>query len=120
MAAITVAAIMCSCVKVPKNEGASDVRFNEVVKRVKCDLVEALKHKATSDSRFNFLTQWAAKVHMTLTVDDTATVNPGVSVIQPLAVAGTTFTFGAGGSFSGQAVRQEDYEFFLFIYGHRS
>jgi hypothetical protein len=113
LVAITGAAMMCSCVKVPKNEGASDVRFNEVVKRVKCDLVQALRHRATSDSRFNFLTQWAAKVHMTLTVDDTATVNPGLSVIEPLAVAGTTFTFGAGGSFSGQAVRQEDYEFFM-------
>jgi hypothetical protein len=33
--------------------------------------------------------------------------------VSPLSVAGTTFTFGAGGSFSGQAVRQEDYEFFL-------
>jgi hypothetical protein len=40
-------------------------------------------------------------------------VNPGVSVVSPLSVAGTTFTFGAGGSFSGQATRQEDYEFFL-------
>jgi len=111
--AIIAAAGLGACVKVPSNESPSNVRFNEVVKRVKCDLVEALRHQVKNDSRFNFLTQWAAKVHMSLTVDDTATVNPGLSVVSPLSVAGTTFTFGAGGSFTGQAVRQEEYEFFL-------
>lgn len=107
------AAGLVSCVKVPANEtGPSAVRFNEVVKRVKCDVVYAIKDKA-KDPRLSFLSRWSAKVHMSLTVDDTATVNPGVSVVSPLSAAGTTFTFGAGGSFSGQATRQEDYEFFL-------
>ncbi|WP_407168191.1 hypothetical protein [Bradyrhizobium sp. ORS 111] len=112
--AIIAVTSLCACVKVPANEGASDVRFNEVVKRVKCEVVYAIGRKLDEDRhRFGFLSQWSAKVHMTLIVDDTATVNPGVSVVSPLSVAGTTFTFGAGGSFSGQATRQEDYEFFL-------
>jgi hypothetical protein len=114
IAAIIAAAGLGACVKVPANVGTADVRFDEVVKRTKCDLLTAIYHKAKQDpARFGFLTQWAAKVHMTLTVDDQASINPGLTITNPLAAAGTSFSLGAGGTFTGQAQRIEDYEFFL-------
>ncbi|WP_315827844.1 hypothetical protein [Bradyrhizobium sp. SZCCHNG3015] len=110
------AAAVClsACTVVPRNAGTADVRFDKVVKRVKCDLLGAIYTKANQDpDRFGFLTQWSAKVHMTLTVDDQGSVNPGLTVTSPLAVSGTTFSVGAGASLTGQAQRIEDYEFFL-------
>jgi hypothetical protein len=90
----------------PPSTRQSAVRFNEVVKRVKCEIAYAIKHKLEQDRpRFGFLSQWSAKVHMTLIVDDQATVNLGVSVVSPLSAAGTTFTFGAGGTFTGGSGR---------------
>ncbi|MHC2367435.1 hypothetical protein ACVIQT_002083 [Bradyrhizobium diazoefficiens] len=106
---------LCSCAQVPKNIGAANVRSDQIVKRVKCQLVGAIKVKANEDPRFQFLTQWAAKVHMTLIVDETGSINPGASLTEPLATAGTSFTLGVGGTFTGQAVRQEDVEFFLYF-----
>ncbi|MFK4502887.1 hypothetical protein ABIF86_007178 [Bradyrhizobium japonicum] len=109
-------AVVClsSCTVVPHSTGPANVRFDQVVKRVKCDLVGAVYRKAYEDwQRYGFLTQWAAKVHMTLTVDDQASVNPGLTITDPLAVAGTSFSFGLGGTYTGQAQRIEDYEFFL-------
>lgn len=105
---------LCSCTVVPRNVGPANVRFDQVVKRVKCDLLGAVYSKARQNpERYGFLTQWAAKVHMTLTVDDQASINPGLTVIDPLAVAGTSFSIGVGGTLTGQAQRIEDYEFFL-------
>lgn len=43
----------------------------------------------------------------------TALVSPGATLISPLAVAGTNFSLGVGATFTTQAVRSEDYEFFL-------
>lgn len=103
-----------ACTVVPRNVGPANVRFDQVVRRVKCDLLGAVYRKAEQDpTRFGFLTQWAAKVHMTLTVDDQASINPGLTVTDPLAVAGTSFSLGVGGTLTGQAQRIEDYEFFL-------
>ncbi|MGJ4941430.1 hypothetical protein ACQR1W_12725 [Bradyrhizobium sp. HKCCYLS1011] len=114
VAAVFTAVCLCSCTQVPKNVGPANVRFDQVVKRVKCDLTRAVYSRANQDrTRFGFLTQWAAKVHMTLSVDDQASINPGLAVTDPLAVAGTSFSLGVGGTFTGQAVRSEDYEFFL-------
>jgi len=113
MAAVVAAVSISSCTQVPKNTGPANVRFDQVVKRIKCDLTRAVYHKALQDARYGFLTQWAAKVHMTLAVDDQASINPGLTVTDPLAAAGTSFSLGVGGTFTGQAVRTEEYEFFL-------
>lgn len=110
LAAGMAAICLSSCTVVPKNLGAANARFDQIVKRVKCDLLRAVYTKANQDrARYGFLTQWAAKVHMTLTVDDQASFSPGVSATN---LAGN-FTFGVGGTVSGQAQRIEDYEFFL-------
>lgn len=108
------AVCVSSCTVVPPNVGPANVRFDQVVKRIKCDLLGAVYRKASQDPiRFGFLTQWSAKVHMTLTVDDQASISPGLTFTTPLAVSGTSFSFGAGGTVTGQVQRIEDYEFFL-------
>jgi hypothetical protein len=63
--------------------------------------------------RFGFLSQWSAKIHLTMVVDDTAAINPGVTFIEPLAVAGTSRSLAIGAGLQTQAVRTEDIEFFL-------
>jgi hypothetical protein len=114
VAALGAAAVwLLSCVVAPKLDGAANVPLNAVVKRIKCDLVSAVQTKSHQDSRFQFLTQWAAKVHLTVVVDDTGSINPGATFIEPLKVAGTSRSLGVGGGFTAQAVRQEDIEFFL-------
>lgn len=114
VAAFAVCLGLTSCTSVPHNVGPTNVRFAEIVKRVKCDLVGAVYTKANQDpARYGFLTQWAAKVHLTLTVDDQASFSPGLTVTDPLSVVGTSFSLGVGGTYTGQAQRTEDYEFFL-------
>src|SRR4051795_12290454 len=84
-----------SCAEVPKISGAAEVRTSDLVKRVKCDLMQALRAKVLEDrARFGFLTQWSAKVHLTVAVDETGSINPGVTFIEPLAVAGTNRSLG--------------------------
>jgi hypothetical protein len=105
-----------ACVRVPEVNGTADVPLNEVVKRVKCDLVKAVQAKALENPRlFSFLTQWSAKVHLTLVVDNTATINPGVTLINPLIPSGTNFSLALGAGLTTEAVRTEDFEFFLYF-----
>ncbi len=91
----------------------ANVPLNDVVKRIKCDLTRAVHDKALEDPRFRFLTQWSAKVHLTVAVDNTATVNPGATIIHPLKHAGTSSSLGLGAGLNTEAVRTEDIEFFL-------
>jgi hypothetical protein len=101
------------CVQTPRSDGMADVPVQEVVRRLKCELVDAIDKKLKEDARFAFLTQWAAKVHLTLIVDDTGSINPGATFIEPLAVASTSRSLGIGGGLTTQAVRTEDIEFFI-------
>lgn len=109
-----VASMMVSgCVKVPASDGLVDVAVDEIVRRLKCELLDAVDKKRTEDPRFVFLTQWSAKVHLTLVVDDQVSVNPGATFIEPLKVAGTSRSLAIGAGLTTQAVRTEDIEFFM-------
>jgi hypothetical protein len=103
-----------SCTTVPRLTETANVHLSDVAKRVKCEMLGAVRRKALEDpKRFGFLSQWSAKVHLTVAVDGSATINPGVTFIEPLAVTGTSRSLGIGVGLSTQAVRTEDIEFFL-------
>jgi hypothetical protein len=116
--------MLFGCVVIPPHDGLAKVPLDHIVKLVKCDLVNSIRAeiieqqtrqrpKDPKDNRFAFLTEWAAKVHLTIAVDDTGSLNPGATFIDPKAIAGTSFSVGAGGGVTTEAVRQEDVEFFL-------
>jgi hypothetical protein len=125
--AMGLAPCLVGCVVVPPHDGLARVRVGDVVKRVKCELAEVISNKAqekTPDGRrpFVFLGNWAAKIHLTIAVDDTANLNPGATISNPLdktvatALIPTTtemFSLGLGAGFTTEAVRQEDIEFLV-------
>ena len=110
-----------SCVKVPYRDGAAQVDVNEVIKRVKCDLFNVVLRKANKQFSngarpFLFLRSWAAKIHLTVVVDDSISLNPGASVTTPLRTINNvsqTFTLGVGAGVTTQAVRTEDIDFLV-------
>ncbi|WP_158810801.1 hypothetical protein [Beijerinckia sp. L45] len=123
---------LAGCTTVPSFDGLSRVPVSAVVARLKCDLRYVARAK-TKDPlhRYDFLAHWAAKVRLTIAVDDTVGLNPGATITEPLrnayaVVAGPTslggstigsvaqsFGVGIGAGLSTEAVRQEDLEFFL-------
>lgn len=119
----------CGCTSVPRHDGLANVHVSDVVKRVKCDIQNAVLNAANyrdenGKAPLLFLTEWAAKVHMTIAVDDTAAITPGVTYSDPLdkpvatrLIPATTefFTFGVGGGFTTEAIRTEDIEFLFSI-----
>jgi hypothetical protein len=111
--AALVSVALPGCVRTPMHDAITNVSVEEVVRRLKCELVAAIDAKQKEDRRFAFLTQWAAKVHLTIVVDDMASINPGATFIEPLSVAGTSRSLAVGAGLTTQAVRTEDIEFFL-------
>ncbi len=100
--------------------------INTLIKRIKCDLNQIVLEKAYKQfphevrperrQPFLFLRSWAAKVRLSVAVDDTFMISPGASYTTPLHTVNNvaqSFTLGAGGSLSTQAVRQEDVEFLI-------
>jgi hypothetical protein len=112
LAAQSLLFLAMGCVRPPISDGTTDLPVHEVVRRLKCELALAIDAKRREDSRFAFLTQWSAKVHLTMVADDTAAFNPGATFLEPLS-AGTNRSLAIGGGLSTQAVRTEDIEFFL-------
>ena len=106
---------------VPARDGAAAIDVNAVVTRIKCDLRHIVLEKATTKltggaQPFLFLRSWAAKICLSLVVDDTVAVNPGASVTTPLHTVNNvaqSFTLGVGAGLTTQAVRQEDVEFLV-------
>jgi hypothetical protein len=120
----------CGCTSVPPHDGLANVRVSDVVRRVKCDIRDAVLQTAryrdeqSGKAPLLFLTEWAAKVHMTIAVDDTAAITPGLTYSDPLdkpvatrLIPATTefFTLGVGGGFTTQAIRTEDIEFLFSL-----
>lgn len=108
---------VAGCVQVPQHDGVARVPLGHVTKLIKCEIFQAIRHELQEHpdqkAKIAFLTQWAAKVHLTVYVDDTVVVSPGATLIQPLAVMGTSYSTGLGAAFTTEAVRQEDIEFFF-------
>ncbi len=127
LVALCFSATLIGCVFVPPRDGLARVHVGDVVKRIKCDIVQAVFNKAqerTPDGGhpFLFLGNWAAKIHLTIAVDDTVGVNPGATIAHPLykTVATTllpatteTFSLGLGVGLTTEAIRTEDYEFLI-------
>jgi hypothetical protein len=110
-----------SCV-VPPRDGLAQVRVDDVMKLIKCEMARAVFAKTREHSEdgkdypFTFLLQWAVKLHLTVSVDDQASINPGATLISPLPAVGSVGqqrSVGLGVGFQSQAVRQEDYEYLL-------
>lgn len=110
-----------SCV-VPPRDGLAQVRVDDVMKRVKCEMARAVLEKTNErsangeDYPFTFLLDWAVKLHLTISVDDQASVNPGATLVNPLPAVGSvgqSRSVGLGVGFTSQAIRQEDYEYLM-------
>jgi hypothetical protein len=120
-------ASLIGCVVVPPRDGLARVHVGDVVKRIKCDLAEVIFEKAqerTPDGRtpFVFLSNWAAKIHMTIAIDESASLNPGATIMNPIdktvataLIPATveTFSLGIGAGITTEAIRTEDIEFLV-------
>lgn len=112
---------LVGCVVTPSHDGLARVRVDDVVKRVRCDIRDAVFSKIaqkTTDGRYPyaFLQGWAAKVHFTIIVDDTSSINPGATLIHVLPSVGSSsqnYSTGIGVGVTTEAVRQEDIEFLM-------
>ena len=136
---------LCSagCTTVPRLEEAtgstnSPVLISEVVKRIKCELADGLADKIGQPG-FEWMSDWTAKVDLTLQANDQGGVTPGVSYTSYYrnafnTAAGSTsptnntmiaavnqfFSFGAGANLGEQAIRAEVVSFTLSLRELRS
>jgi hypothetical protein len=127
LALVAIGLTLIGCAVVPPHDGLARGRVGDVIKRVKCDLAEVVSRKAkerTPDGTtpFAFLKHWAAKIHLTIAVDDTVSLNPGATISNPLdktvatrLIPATveTFSLGIGAGFTTEAIRTEDIEFLV-------
>lgn len=81
---------MSACAGPPRLDIPSPLTVAHIIDRVQCEVLEAT-------SRFPKLRSqdWSVAVNLTLQVEDSVGVTPTVSFVQPLATAGTQFSFGA-------------------------
>lgn len=119
--AFSIALFSGSCV-VPPRDGLAQVRVDDVMRLIKCEMARAVFAKTRErsadgkDYPFTFLLQWAVKLHLTIAVDDQASINPGATLISPLPAVGSVGqqrSVGLGVGLQSQAVRQEDYEYLM-------
>ena len=105
-----------------RGDGLAQVNVDQVVKLIKCEMAQAILAKTNEQSEdkksypFTFLLQWAVKLHLTVVVDDQASINPGATLISPLPAVGSVSqqrSVGLGVGFTSQAVRTEDYEYLM-------
>jgi hypothetical protein len=113
------------CTTVPPRDGLAKVHVGDVVKRIKCDVSNAVIQMAqepgpADNYPYLFLSEWAAKIHLTIAIDDSVSLNPGATLTSPLdqtvatrLVPATTefFSFGLGAGLTTEAIRTEDIEF---------
>lgn len=101
-------------------EGAKQIEFG-IKKRIYCDLkrgiINANKSKSgtvdlvtgkTEWKQF-FPNDWGASVSLSLQVDESTSINPGVALSKPLP-DDQLFTLGLGGSFSSAATRTDKFD----------
>jgi hypothetical protein len=111
--------LLAGCATVPRMDGAANVSVDDVAKRIKCDVWKVVWAKLNEppfdkhhNNRYSFLKSWGAKVHLTLAVDNTGSLNPGATLIRPLPASQST-SLGLGAGISTEAISSTDYEFFL-------
>ena len=118
------------------------IPIDDIVQRVKCDISEALYEKlyvGRDKDKLQWLQGWTAKADLTLEANQSGGITPNIAYVQPLTsaffsgagpntvntvtgavtnVASATaqnFTFGIGGTFSGQAIRTETMSFTISL-----
>jgi len=114
------------------------ISVDDVVKRVKCELADALRHRMEEPS-FRWIESWTAKADLTLQVNESGSITPSVTFIEPLhnayplgsgpssvsfpagnpgnsvGAASQNFNFGVGAVYSGQVFRTETVSFALSL-----
>ena len=135
---VTITQIAGGCVRVPELDQPlqppTTVLTKDVVARVKCELADAVMSNYYTHPGLAWLNSWSARIHLTLIVDDTSSLTPGLLVTSPFhnaynrgigpgSVGGAAtypaiaqaFSLGLGGGLTTEATRTEDLEFDLSI-----
>jgi hypothetical protein len=81
------------------------VSINEIVKRVKCEVWVSIEDRP--EKIYPWFNKWTVQADLTLTVNDSSSINPGATFIEPLAVATTSRSLGVGGGLTNTAFRTE-------------
>lgn len=77
----------------------------KIKKNIYCNIVDAVQ---ISRSKNILPTGWAVQLSLSLQVDETGSINPAGSIINPLP-AGQSFTLGLGGTLSSQSTREDKF-----------
>jgi hypothetical protein len=114
VSSITLLLISCSTVPPLREDG---IAISEIVQRVKCEIAYAIPKPEGKwpTGRYQWLRNWTAKVDLTLITNDQSVISPGASWILPLRKLGETFTIGAGGGLTNNAIRNESLSFTLSL-----
>ncbi|MGV7219655.1 hypothetical protein [Bradyrhizobium sp. UFLA05-112] len=73
---------------------STEISIRDVVERVKCELADAVDHKM-EDKRFAWLESWTVKADLTLQANESGSLSPSATFVQPLQNA---YFLGAGPS----------------------
>jgi hypothetical protein len=109
-AGVLSALLVAGCTTVPPLQ-VDGVAVGEIVERVKCELAFAVpeprgKHPT---GPYQWMSEWTAKVDLTLVTNSRSQVTPSASFINPLSAG--TFTFGIGAGLDTSAERTEALSF---------
>jgi hypothetical protein len=88
------------CAGIPALDVDGPPTVDAIVDEIHCEVSEAARRYPRLKSE-----NWVASIDLSLQVDDSAQLTPTVSFIDPLAAAGTSFTFGASGELKGSRKR---------------
>lgn len=97
----------------PDPKSPRSISINEVVKRVKCEIWISIKDRP--EKAYPWFNKWTAQADLTLTVNDSSSINPGATFIEPLAVANTSRSLGIGGGLTNTAFRTEIVSFSMSV-----
>lgn len=104
----------------PKNPHA--ISINEVVKRVKCEIWYSIEDRP--EKRYPWFNKWVVQADLTLTVNDSSSINPGAMFIEPLRAktianrvtsASQTVSLGLGAGDMNTAFRTEIVSFSISV-----
>jgi hypothetical protein len=89
MVLVVPAAGLAACSNIPQYDTPSQFTVAHIIDQIQCEVAQAARY-------FPNPKLWWAAIDLTLQVDDSVDLNPKVSFIQPLKLAGQSFTFDAG------------------------
>lgn len=110
--------LVAGCAGVPQLDIPSRLTVAQIVDKIQCEVWQAWEknRELAKKGRVKRPTHtYLAVASLTLQVDDSAGVSPTVSFIEPLAVAGTQFTFGASAALKGARQRIYTEAFSLLV-----